>query len=140
MEDIKNIKHKINLLLEEARVLQEDVERELLLLPKLMYQLRELLLSQSKALNETIALRKSAELRVSNEVYKQSKDKFPNAQARENEINKKCNEDTQVQQLKSTEKKQREEVEITKNDLEYIDDRFKAVRSIAPFYYTNEQK
>ncbi|MFC1754490.1 hypothetical protein ACFL96_14035 [Thermoproteota archaeon] len=127
------VSHKIE-------VVRGDVVKELLQLPEILYNLRDTIIKQEKKLTECVAIRKAVETRVSAEVHTAVDDEtkkkvFANVQARSTEEKRRLEEDTEYGVAKKAEIDARAEVNVTKRDIEYVINRFKGMRTLAPLFY-----
>lgn len=125
------ISHKVD-------VGKDEVMKELLQLPEILYNLRDTVIKQEQRLSECTAVRKAVETRVSNDVHSEEgengKKRFANVQAREVETRKRLDADSDYGVARQNENKARSEMNVTKRDIEYVINRFKAMRTLAPFF------
>lgn len=122
---------------------KDDMQKELLLLPKLIYQMRKTLIGQEKKVSEKISERKKIDYEiakaVTNETTKEEEGKeklvYRNAMSRDAEVKRRLNDNEKYQKLKEEEQKAKELVDETRYDIEYCFNRLKSLQKIAPFYY-----
>lgn len=123
------IPHKID-------VTRTDIKRELLLLPEIIYNLRGTLNTQNQKLYECVMDYDIAKAEIGNQVLNavdsKGKKKFTNVQQRDFETKNRLKSDVKSIALANNVKSQRQEIDITKRDIDFVINRFKSIRILAP--------
>lgn len=138
----------------EIQDLQQDydinitkMQKQLLLIPNIILNLRNTLLEQEEKLTELIKNKKEIEtklLEIVNEetttnTKGQETQKYKTLLARELEVEKRANNQKEYIQVTKEVKIQQKLVQQTKNDIEFCINRLKSLRNISP-YFIGEQK
>lgn len=117
---------------------KQEVMKELLQLPVIITNLRTTLLKQEKVMQKIVAKRESANGRIIMEIINHTTDgkkTFPNTEIRKVEFHERCKKDIEITQLKKEEQEEKQEIDISKKDIEYCQNRFGAIKRLTPFFY-----